>query len=155
MENSQKPKFQKRKSFDPRRYPIVLRVVDGYLEISQPDLNITQVRGKFDDITQAEEIGRAVLDVMSRATKKYVELFSTEESTIPQPSHPKGILVHPGEAVLGINEVAQMIGVSKDTVRRLCLDGKLNPVLTRGKHRRFRLKNVLSYLEAQGKTPSS
>lgn len=127
--------------FDPRRYPIVIRVINGYIEASQPDLSIYRVRGKFDDVQKAEDIGKIILEVMNEATRKYCALFS-ENAKIPSPSFPKGTIDLSAKATLKVKEVANYLGVSQDTVRRLCRSGKLKAVLTPGKHRRFRMDDV-------------
>jgi excisionase family DNA binding protein len=131
---------------DPRRYPIVIRIIDGYIEASQPDLSIYRVRGKFDDVRKAEDIGKIILDVMNEATIKYHALISRHEK-IPSPSYPKKSIFFPTEATLSMSEVAKYLGTSHDTVRRLCRDGKLNPTLTRGKHRRFRFNEIQLFRE--------
>ncbi len=138
-------KQNKIKTFDPRRYPVVTRVVDGYIEVSQPDLGLYRYKKKFDEIRKAEEIGNLVLDVMKEAFDSYMKA-TREEREAPLPSQPKGVLSPQDSPHLSIREVATVLKVSQDTVRRLCADGKLKPILTRGGHRRFTREQVNNFL---------
>ena len=61
--------------FDPRNYPIVTRVLEGYLEVSQPDLGIYRFKKRFDDVKRADEIGNMILDVMKEAVEEFTILL--------------------------------------------------------------------------------
>lgn len=133
---------------DPRRYPIVIRVVEGYIEASQPDLGIYRARKKFDDIKKAEDIGNIVLDLMKEVVERYYELLSHAEE-LPLPSYPKGTLNLMITPSLSIRTAANLLGVSQDTVRRICADGQLRYNLTRGGHRRFSLAEIQLYQKSK------
>lgn len=120
-------------------YPIVLRLVNGYVEASQPDLEIYRVRGKFDDLKKMDEIGAIVLDLYDEILKA----IKTRKK-LPEPSGPKkaiGTL----EMWVGIQDASKRLGVSVSTVRRLCASGQLEFKVTQGGHRRIKLDQHSSY----------
>ena len=126
-------------SYDPTRYPIVIQVFNDQVIASQPDLEITRVRGKFSEIRKKEEIGAIVIDMIEEAM---VKLRSIDHAQV------KPSLAKEATASLRGNEkrtprfmtppyAARMMGVSKDTVSRMCDRGELDYKKTPGGHRRI------------------
>lgn len=58
------------------------------------------------------------------------------------------LLEHELNRMLTITEASELIGVSKTTLRRLSASGDLKSYrIGTGKHRRFRKRDILKYLE--------
>lgn len=118
----------------PMAYPIILRVVRGYVEASQPDLGIYRVRGRFDDIRRREEIGAIVLDLWQEIGRMIAT--GTAEKA---PSAPKNLSQGGRPEAMSTGEVAELLGVSTETVRRMCKAGKLDHYTTPGGHQKIRV----------------
>lgn len=120
-------------SFDPTEYPIVLRVVKGYVVATQPDLEIVRSRGKFKDLKAREEIGAIVLDVWEEIVKR------SKEDSPPPPSLARQAVSDSILQLLGTSEAAKAMGVSCSTIRKMCDRGDLQFITTAGGHRRIRI----------------
>jgi excisionase family DNA binding protein len=132
-------------------YPVTIRQVDTYLIFSVKDLNITLV----------EELpagGRLTPEFMRRATaalgkswvKSHERLKVLVETGKPLPD-PSRIKVATKEIKkakpLTAPEVAKLLGVSENTVRRIP-KAELRYRRTKGGHRRYSIGAVQAYREA-------
>lgn len=137
-------------SVDPSRYPIQIRVVQGFIEVSQPDFDIYRMKGKFADIKRKEEIGAAVLDVWEEVVKR-----AKEGAPIPQvPMSPKQAALDSVTKWVTVDEAAALLQVTPASIRRWCAKGKLKFKKTAGGHRRILfddIKNLNTF--KQNKTP--
>ena len=126
-------------------YPVTIRLLNGYFEVSAPDFGIIKAQKRLDELQTAEELGSLVLDVINEALKRWDKLEKK-----PTPSKPRGALDSLDlltEPLVSIREVQSLLQVSDETVRRLCKKGELSPLLTSGGHRRFKLSDVKLFLE--------
>lgn len=122
----------------PIEYPLVIRVIKGYIEVSQPDLEIYRVRGKFDDIRHGEQIGSIILEVW-----KEVSSLIAKGNVEKAPSQPKHCRAGVKPEVMTTNEVGALLGVMGQTVRRMCRSGKLDCYTTEGGHLRIRVTDPI------------
>jgi excisionase family DNA binding protein len=134
-------------------YPITIRILNGWIEISAPDFQIVKAKKKFSDVQTADEIGMLTLEVMKECRTK-LDSLHFEKKPIPAPSRPRGIFEREldfSDPMLGTQEVQEILNVSHETIRRLCNSGELSCVKTRGGHRRFKSSDVRMFLENKDK----
>lgn len=125
-------------------YPLTVRILRGYLEVSCPDLNLTSAVIRIDDLKKADQIGHEILGVILSAANRVSELKKSKKA-IPIPSQIRGALspMHAlDEQYVSLGEAAAVLKVSGETIRRLCKTGKLKFILTEGKHRKISLKSL-------------
>lgn len=120
------------------KYPIVLRIIQGYIEASQPDLGIRMIRGQVVDVVhKREQLGTIILDVWEEISKR----VAAGKANNP-PSTPSSLGME-RVALLTTGEVAALLGVHKQTVRRMCVAGQLQCVTTPGGHRKVKITDPL------------
>lgn len=134
-------------------YPVTVRILNGYIEVSAPDFGIIKATKTLDDLKSKAEIGDLVIDVINTCNKEIAE-YRAKGKGLPTPSKPRGVMERPGdfkEVLLSMKEVEGLLKISCETVRRLCKSGALNYIKTTGGHRRFRLKDVESFMQLRSK----
>src|SRR5689334_3216596 len=122
-------------------YPVTIRILNGYFEVTSPDFGIVKAKKKIEDVNTAEEMGMLVLEVMNESLSK-LDSLASEKKPVPTPSKPRGALDSIDiitEPIITMKEAEALLKVSDETIRRLCKKGELSPILTKGRHRRFRL----------------
>lgn len=132
-------------NFNPASYPIVLKIIDGHLTASSLELGITISR-RFSEIRKAEEIGSLYLELISRIDQELGKRTARQER-IPEPKKLKDLIPHEDPPVMSIREVALLMRVSADTVRRAVAAGRLPSYPTPGGHRRFSASDVRAFIE--------
>lgn len=103
-------------SINPRTYPLILREVEGYFVISQPDMGLTFSDRKFDDIQSAHEIGMLVLEMMKKVKGKIRDQLERGKT----PPLPSPLQEGPsfGSQLLTVGQVSKLVGLSKKTIQR-------------------------------------
>lgn len=132
-------------------YPVTVRILNGYIEVSAPDFGIIKATKTLDDLKSKRDIGDLVIDVINSCNQEIAE-HRSKGKALPTPSKPRGVMEHPNdfrEVLLSMKEVEELLKVSCETVRRLCKSGALNYIKTTGGHRRFRLKEVEAFLQTR------
>jgi excisionase family DNA binding protein len=120
-------------------YTVEVRVINNYFLISSPDFDLRISAGYLFAQTGTPEkvtthgIGKCVLKV-------FQEIQTRLDKGI------KSVKTIYG-ALMGIGEVAQALGVSTSSVRRLIDCGKLEAVRTGGGHRRITAVSFKRYIE--------
>jgi excisionase family DNA binding protein len=132
-------------TFNASSYPIVFKIIDGYLLASSLEFGIT-ISKRFSEVRQADEIGSLFLEVLKRIEKEIAKRHALQEP-VPEPRKLKELIPSDDPPVMTIREVARLLRVSADTVRRLSDSGRLTSFNTPGGHRRFRLSHVKAFLE--------
>jgi excisionase family DNA binding protein len=130
-------------------YPITVRILNGYFEVSAPDFGIIKAKKRIEEIHTAEEMGTLILEVMNEALTQWMSLKHENKPT-PSASKPRGALDSIEiitEPLIPMREAQALLQVSDETVRRLCKKGELIPHLTPGGHRKFRLSEVQAHLK--------
>jgi excisionase family DNA binding protein len=132
-------------NIDPLSYPIVFRVIGGKIELSQPDLQIYRAHQDFDQIVNREQLGGALLEMITEVTKRLSLLKAKRhlQVQVPVPSGPTGARAASFKDLLSVKGASLILGTSESTIRRLCEAGKLPFSLTLGKHRRIELSALL------------
>lgn len=134
-------------------YPIVIKQVKNSVVLSCPDFKQNKIVDLPEDkkitpefLTRvAEQIGRIWL----KNHMKLVEFAGTEIPP-PAPSKIKSVLEKREEKLISPPELAELAGVSSDTIRRAIDRGEIESELTSGGHRRVTHVQAIRYLEKQG-----
>lgn len=120
-------------------YPIIIRVIKDYVEVSQPDLDIRLIRGKVLDVVhKREQIGTIVLDMWEEINRRVMS-----GSAKKQPSTPSTFRKMPVAELMTTGEVASILGLHKQTIRRMCVAGKLQCITTPGGHKKVKMSDPL------------
>jgi excisionase family DNA binding protein len=123
------------KKTNPGHYPVIFKIIDGYLVVHSPEFGMV-VKKKFDLLRQAEEIGNLYLDLVRKMDEE-IKALSKRKMKIPEARKLKDVLPKESQTFYSVTEMARMLGVSSDTVRRMADEGALKCRLTRGGHRKF------------------
>lgn len=116
---------------NPLLYPITIRVVEGWIEVTQRDLGILVAKKQLSQITKSQEIGDLVLEVLNEALKRAAYKEKAGED-LPVPSLP----IDPNEFI-SIAAGAEKLGISVSTLRRYCDSKELNSFRKTKKGGRF------------------
>lgn len=142
-----------RKSHASLEYPVVIKQMKDMVVIACPDLKQTEVlplpeNGRIDPsfvMKVAEKIGQIWL-------KNHLRLKEIAASDLPcpEPSKIRMSLNERREKPLTAPQLAQIAGVSPDTIRRAIDRGELASELTSGGHRKIPFPVAMQYLEQIG-----
>jgi excisionase family DNA binding protein len=150
------------RSLDTRKtitsYPLQVRIVQQYLVISSPEWNIQVSAGTLapnalkEDMVHIQSIGSSVLKVFAEIQARMDE-YQLQGKEFPRPQSPQ-CGERPSEKqkrLLTIRNVADVIGVSQGTIRKLVKQGLLRCQSTAGGHRRFSQEDIQAYLQRMQK----
>jgi excisionase family DNA binding protein len=135
---------------NPLLYPIFVRIqTDRYgekwIEVSQPDLGITEAKKRFKEISKAQELGQLFLDVFNKVLETAAEI-QAKSGELPAPS--QHLVKKLDDQTVGIRDASKILDVSISTVRRLCESGEI-PFRTvtggAGSHRKIKIKDLYQY----------
>jgi excisionase family DNA binding protein len=134
-------------NFQVGEYMITLRILRGYLVAHAPDFGITVTR-RFDEIRKKEEVGELYFDLLERIIKD-IDGRKRRKERIPEPIEHKALKDETDPKNYRVRDVARLLEVSEDTVRRLSDSGALPYSTTPGGHRRYRRSDVVEWLESK------
>lgn len=123
------------KKINPGNFPVIFKILDGYLVMSAPDFGII-IKKRFDAFRQAEEIGNLYLDLVRKIDEE-IKAISRRKGKIPEVRRLKDVLPKDTLVNYSVKEMSRVMGVSEDTIRRMSDEGTLSCKVTRGGHRRF------------------
>lgn len=136
----------------PINYPVVVRIKSRTLVkelvVSSPDFQIFK-SCLLDEIQSSQQIGKMVLDLIQEISQA-AERLRAQGKPIPSPTpHPELSQIAPARTseLLSTMQVASILGVSQETVRRMCRAQLLTPLLSPKGHRKFKPEEIRSYLE--------
>jgi excisionase family DNA binding protein len=90
------------------------------------------------------------LDQARHEIERRLRVLDSTGEDAPVPKRPAEIQESAPKDLVSIREVAELLGTSPDTVRRLADRKQLESWETPGGHRRFSREKVLLYLKARG-----
>lgn len=129
----------------PAKYPILIRVVQGYLVASVPDFDF-HLSERIEQISE-KGIGNLIVQLWKKCDLRLRELSQKQELP-PEASSQKTLFPSPHQATSWkIQEVSRITGLSQATIRRAVERGDLHCALTPRGHRRFREADVRAWLE--------
>ena len=133
----------KNKTFSPEKYPLVIQVIDPYLTIYSPDFDY-----RVAEPYRPSDVGQTEMLIMKvrRELASKMNLMTSSQQTLPSPTRSKAVFSIAESDTLSTSEVARLIRVSDETVRRLAERGELKFQATPGGHRRFLRSAVEAYL---------
>lgn len=126
--------------FNPENFPIILKVIDGYLVVSAPEFGL-HLKKKFDRIHRASDIGVLYLDMVKKIAFE-LKTLEQRKKRIPSPKRVSSDEAPFKDATLSVKQVSTILGLSEDTVRRMADDEKIACRKTPGGHRRFSARSV-------------
>ncbi len=126
-------------AFDPLKYPIQIRVLNGYLTASSPEFGIHLTK-RFDEIRKAQEIGELYLEMAKRVKDEGLKLIQNQ-NPIPELKRPQLEPLN-DDFRLSTKEAAAILGVTVTTVIRWVEAGKIRCKKTLGGHRRLSFTDV-------------
>jgi excisionase family DNA binding protein len=136
----------------PESYPLVIQVIQNHLMIYSPDFNYRVVETwRPEDIGQTEML---VLKVRKELSNR-IHLSLTRGSPPPACSPHSSLRLVEDQDWISTRDVARLLQVSDETVRRLADSGGIPCRLTPGGHRRFSRKAVSEHLSQSGELPRS
>ena len=136
----------KNNTFSPEKYPIVIQVVGIYLTAYAPDFDYRVAEPyRPNDVGQTEML---IIKIRREIQAKLKQLTSNQKEH-PAPSKSKTALDIENEDTLSTLEVARLLRVSDETVRRFAKAGKLEFQSTLGGHRRFLRSTIERFIAAQ------
>src|SRR4051794_10989636 len=100
-------------------YPVTIRILNGYFEVSAPDFGIVKAKKRIEELNTAHEMGMLVFEVMNEALSKLNSLI-LEKKHLPTPSKPRGALDSIeaiSEPLITMREVQALLNVSDETIR--------------------------------------
>lgn len=125
--------------FNPTAYPVITKVVRGYLWFSSPDFDV-HITERFEYLRQAQQIGELYLRIWARMTEVAAK---RNPEKLPSPSSRADMFPkNPDDQEVGIGIAARIKGWSKDTLRREHKAGKIPAKTTPGGHLRFRVGDL-------------
>jgi excisionase family DNA binding protein len=132
------------KALSPEKYPIVVQVIENYLTIYAPDFDY-----RVAEPYRPADVGQTEMMIMKvrREIASKLSLISHGNTPLPSPTKGKQVFAVMEGDTLTTREVATLLRVSEETVRRLAARGSLNLHTTPGGHRRFLRSSVQAYLE--------
>ena len=135
------------KALSPEKYPLVIQVIEHYLTIYAPDFDY-----RVAEPYRPHDIGQTEMMIMKvrREIASKMNLFSKDQTPLPSPTKGKQVFAVIDQDTLSTREVARLMRVSEETVRRLAARGALKLHLTPGGHRRFLRSSVNEYIQKQG-----
>lgn len=132
-------------SSSPANYPVLIRVVQGYLVASVPDFDF-HLSERVEQISE-KGIGNLVVQLWKKCDLRLREL-SQRQDPLPEASSQKTLFPSPHQATSWkIQEVSRVTGLSQATIRRAVERGDLNCALTPRGHRRFQEAEVRAWLK--------
>lgn len=147
QEVREKPK-NKKASYHPIEYPVVIKAHQGHLIFSMPDFMISHVsplpEGGFDP-KFLHEMAKSIAKTWLMA-KKRIETLKEYGNSVPEPTLIKDVLKRKGKRKLSVAEVALLLGKSQMTIRRMADRGELPCKKSSGGHREFLFKDILKKL---------
>lgn len=153
METKRNPKVNPQErpgNFHPASYPVVIRLVQGYLTASIPDFEI-HLAERAELIDEAV-IGRLILTAWKRCDQKLKGGSPLEQGRTPSSTEkilPTSVLDRP----LSIREASREAGLSEATLRRACDRSELQADKTPGGHRRIRTSLLQAWIKNLRRTP--
>lgn len=126
---------------DPLSYTICIRVVQGYIIVSQPDLQLVEAELSWDGLKSFQQMGRLVANMWDRIIRTVSEAQARGKE-LPSASSPKEAVNIPKLSWVGIPEGAKYLDVSESTLRRLCNNGTIRCKRTKGNHRKINLEDL-------------
>lgn len=131
-------------NFKAGQYSVLLRIINGYLVASSPEFGIT-VTKRFDEIRKMEEAGKVYFDVLKKITEE-VDRRKLKNERLPEPRKALDLVPKGEPPSLSVTDVAKILQVGPDTVRRLADNRKLKCSMTPGGHRRFKVSEIENYV---------
>jgi excisionase family DNA binding protein len=132
------------KTLSPEKYPLVIQVIESYLTIFAPDFDY-----RVAEPYRPHDIGQTEMMIMKvrREIASKLNLISKDNTPLPSPTKGKQVFAVMDGDTLSTREVARLMRVSEETVRRLAARGALKLHTTPGGHRRFLRSSVHEYVE--------
>jgi hypothetical protein len=131
------------KTFTPEKYPLVIQVIENYLTIYVPDFDY-----RVAEPYRAADVGQSEMMIMKvrREIASKISSMSMQGQSIQAPTKAKEVFRVLDSDTLSTKEVARLLRVSDETVRRLSERGEIKFQSTPGGHRRFLRSSVQNYL---------
>jgi len=133
-------------------YPLLVLYEHGHIYISSPDF------GFFFAVpheTDRSHWTALTLDQARHEIEKRLIKLAAEGKPAPKPKKQREIVNAAPKDLLSICDVAEMMGCSQDTIRRLAESGDLPCHKTPGGHRKFSRKAVWLYTQKQNVSDAS
>jgi excisionase family DNA binding protein len=134
----------------PEKYPLIVQVVQDHLMIYSPDFDYRVMEAwRPGDVGQTEML---LLKVRRELQNRMLQIQG-RGTPLPSPKRISELTRVPEGDLLTTREVARLLRVSDETVRRLASSGQLAFHTTPGGHRRFKRSHVEHYLSASPPRP--
>lgn len=142
----------KKRLKSPLDYPVTIKKHTDFIVFQVPDLGITIV----EEAPQGNKITPKFINKISKTLAKTwlkssekLHQFQLADKKPPEPSRQRRPIEEREEKLYTTPQVAEHLGVSENTVRRLVKRGELECIKTSGKHRRFSELQVQKYVKRQ------
>ncbi len=132
-----------KKFFSIGSYGIVFRIQNGFISANSPEFGLT-ITKRLDSVRKLEDIGMLYFSLIERISDD-VKGRQKRKEKIPTPKESIDLVPKAEPSNLKITDVARMLEMSVDTVRRLTESGKLKSRKTPGGHRRYRVSDVAKW----------
>jgi excisionase family DNA binding protein len=140
----------KKRLKSPLDYPVTIKKHTDFIVFQVPDLGITMVEeappGNKISPQFISKISKTLAKTWLKSSEK-LHQYQLADKKAPEPSRQRRPIEEREEKLYTTPQVAEHLGVSENTVRRLVKRGELDCIKTSGKHRRFSELQIQRYLK--------
>jgi excisionase family DNA binding protein len=125
-------------SSNAQKFPLTIQIENGFLRVRAPDLDLEL--GELYQPASVGQIEMLVREMWNRKIPQTLHRMSASSHPAPEPKALKAKT--PIKELLSTKEAASILGVSRDSLRRLAVRGLIPHSLSPGGHRKFTLQEI-------------